>query len=465
MLVKIQKMIIKHKFHYKTNKNLTQGKIGKQLYQLAWPMLLGITGIVIFNLVDTYFVGKLGVQQLAAMSFSFPVVMILNSISQGVGIGTSSLISRNIIKSDKHSVKVMASRALLLGLLVVMVFVVIGILTIRPAFAAMGADGNVLDFVHDYMFIWYLGVPFVVIPMIGNNIVRATGDTFTPGMIMIFNAAVNIILDPLLIFGIGPFPEMGIEGAALATVIARGTGLIAILFILIKRKNLLTLKLGLTKDIISTWKKVLYIALPASLSMLITPISIGFITKILSGFGKEAVAAFGVASRIEMFSLMVIMALGSVLIIFVGQNISKNKFERIKKALNLSMRFSLIWGIIIYTLLLVFGYFIASLFTEDPHVIEITKKYFFIIGASYGLQGLVMLSTSSFNGINKPYPSAIFSIVRMVVIYVPLAWIGSRVFGINGVFWAGFIANFSVGILAFWYLFKSVNRLEKSTFS
>jgi len=444
----------------KTKKNLTEGKIGKQLYQLAWPMLLGIMGIVIFNLADTYFVGKLGVHQLAAMSFSFPVVMFLNSLSQGVGIGTSSLISRNIIKSDKQSVRVMASRALLLGLLVVLFFVVIGILTIRPAFEAMGAKGDVLDFVHDYMFIWYLGVPFVVIPMIGNNIVRATGDTFTPGMIMIFNAVVNIVLDPLLIFGIGPFPEMGIEGAALATVIARGTGLIAILFVLIRKKNLLTLKFGRIKEIISTWKNVLYIAIPASLSMLITPISIGFITKILSGFGKEAVAAFGVASRIEMFSLMVIMALGSVLIIFVGQNISKNKFTRIKRALNLSMRFSLIWGVIIYILLLIFGYFIASLFTDDPHVIEITKKYFFIIGGSYGLQGLVMLSTSSFNGINKPYPSALFSLVRMLIIYVPLAWLGSYLFGISGVFWAGFIANFSVGILAFWYLFKSVNKLE-----
>ncbi len=444
------------------NKNLTEGKIGKQLYQLAWPMLFGIMGIVVFNLADTYFVGKLGVHQLAAMSYSFPVVMFINSLSQGVGIGTSSLISRNIIKSHKQSVRAMASRAILLGIIVVLVFVVLGILTIRPAFAAMGAQGDVLEFVHDYMFIWYMGVPFVVIPMIGNNIVRATGDTFTPGMIMIFNAVVNIVLDPLLIFGIGPFPEMGIEGAALATVIARGTGLIAILFVLIRKKKLLTLKFGRIKDIISTWKNVLYIAIPASLSMLITPISIGFITKILSGFGKEAVAAFGVASRIEMFSLMVIMALGSVLIIFVGQNISKNKFNRIKRALNISMRFSLMWGVIIYILLLIFGYFIASLFTDDPHVIEITKKYFFIIGGSYGLQGLVMLSTSSFNGINKPYPSALFSLVRMLIIYVPLAWIGAQIFGINGVFWAGFIANITVGILAFWYLFKSVNKIEES---
>jgi len=164
--------------------------------------------------------------------------------------------------------------------------------------------------------------------MIGNNIVRATGDTFTPGIIMVSIAVVNAILDPFLIFGYGPFPEMGIKGAALATVIARGIGLVIILIILIKREKLLTFHFGQIKSILSTWENVVYIAGPASLTMLITPISIGIITKILAGFGKEAVAAFGVASRIEMFALMVIMALGSVLIIFVGQNLSKQKFQR-----------------------------------------------------------------------------------------------------------------------------------------
>jgi putative MATE family efflux protein len=444
----------------KGNKNLIEGNIIRQLYDLTWPMLLGMMGMVIFNLVDTYFVGKLGVQELAAMSFSFPVVMFLGSLSQGVGIGTSSLISRNIIHSERKEVKMIASRAILLGMIVVLLFVIVGLLTIRPVFRTLGAENDVLDYIYDYMSVWFLGVPFVVIPMIGNNIVRATGDTFTPGMIMIAIAVVNAILDPFLIFGYGPFPEMGIKGAALATVIARSIGLVVILIILIKRENLLTIHFGKIKSLLSTWRNVLYIAGPASLTMLITPISLGIITKILAGFGKEAVAAFGVASRVEMFALMVIMALGSVLIIFVGQNFSKQKFQRIFEALNISLKFSLIWGVIIFVLLLFLGQAIASLFTNDAIVIEIATKYFYIIGASYGFQGLVMLSTSSFNGINKPYPSALFSIIRMLVLYVPLAWIGARIFNITGVFWAGFIANVIVGTLSFIYLFRTVKNIE-----
>jgi putative MATE family efflux protein len=444
----------------KGNKNLIEGNIIRQLYDLTWPMLLGMMGMVIFNLVDTYFVGKLGVQELAAMSFSFPVVMFIGSLSQGVGIGTSSLISRNIIHSERKEVKMIASRAILLGMIVVLLFVIVGLLTIRPVFRTLGAENDVLDYIYDYMSVWFLGVPFVVIPMIGNNIVRATGDTFTPGMIMIAIAVVNAILDPFLIFGYGPFPEMGIKGAALATVIARSIGLVVILIILIKRENLLTIHFGKIKSLLSTWRNVLYIAGPASLTMLITPISVGIITKILAGFGKEAVAAFGVASRVEMFALMVIMALGSVLIIFVGQNFSKQKFQRIFEALNISLKFSLIWGVIIFVLLLFLGQAIASLFTNDPIVIEIATKYFYIIGASYGFQGLVMLSTSSFNGINKPYPSTLFSILRMLVLYVPLAWIGARIFNITGVFWAGFAANVIVGILSFKYLYKTVKKIE-----
>ena len=205
---------------------------------------------------------------------------------------------------------------------------------------------------------------------------------------------------------------------------------------------------------------MLYIALPVSLIGLITPVSLGFITKIIAGFGKEAVAAFGVASRIEMFALMVIVALGSVLIIFVGQNLSKQKFERIAKGLNFSLKVSIVYGGMIFVLLLFFGNFIASVFTSDLLVIGVAKKYFSIIGASYIFQGLVLLSTSSFNGLNKPYPSAVFSLTRMFVLYVPLAWIGSRIYAINGVFWAGFIANVLTGIFSYKYLFGTVKKLN-----
>ncbi len=445
----------------KRAKNLTEGNIGKLLIKLAWPMLMGMLGMVVFNIADTYYIGKLGVNQLAAMSFTFPIIMFINALSQSIGIGTSSLISRNIITESRNKVKQIASRAILLGFIVIIVFASIGFLGIENIFKSLGAKTEILFYIKDYMYIWLWGVPFVVFPMIGNNIVRATGDTFFPGMLMVSAALINIILDPLFIFGIGPFPEMGIKGAAISTVLSRGFGFIVIMFVLIKKEKLLTLKFGKLKAVFSTWKNILYIAGPASLGMLITPISIGFITKIISGFGKEAVAAFGVASRVEMFALMIIASLGSVLIIFIGQNISKLKFNRIFTSLKYSLFFSLLWGVVVFIILFFLGKQIASFFTDNSAVISVTNKYFLIVGASYGFQGLVMLSTSSFNGINKPIPSAIFSVIRMVFIYAPLAWIGAKLYGLSGVFWAALIANVIVGIASFRYLHRSIDRIAE----
>ncbi|MBW6480754.1 MAG: MATE family efflux transporter [Bacteroidales bacterium] len=439
---------------------MTEGNIGKQLYDLTWPMTLGMLGMVVFQIVDTYFVGMLGVPQLAAISYTFPVIMFMGGLSQGVGVATSSLISRNIISTDRQEVKKMASRALLLGFIIVVLFVITGYLTIHPVFYSLGVNKEIMPFIDDYMKIWYLGVPFVIIPMIGNNIVRATGDTYLPGALMVFSGVVNAILDPLLIFGYGPFPEMGIKGAALATVIARSTSLIFILAVLIKRENLLTIHFGKLKRIMATWKELMHIAIPASLSALITPISIGLITRLISGFGKEAVAAFGVASRVEMFALLVISSLGSVLIIFIGQNVSKQKFQRIFTSLDYSLKFSLLWGIMIFAILLLFGNKIASIFTDDIMVAEIAKKYFYIVGASYGLQGLVTLSTSGYMGMNKPFPSTAFSVIRMLVLYVPLAWIGAKIFDINGIFWAAFIANIIVGMASFYHLRLTVKKIR-----
>ena len=447
------------------NRNLTSGRIGKQLVSLTWPMLFGMMGMVIFNLTDTFFLGRLGVKPLAAISFTFPVIMFLNGIGQGIGIGTSSLVSRNIITAERDHVRTIASSALLLGLLAVVVFVVAGMLTIRPLFSLLGASGDILEYVHDYMSIWYVGVPFVVLPMVGNNVVRAAGDTFTPGMVMLTSAVINAVLDPLLIFGIGPFPEMGVKGAALATVIARSVSMVIILIILFKREKIITLRPGSFKMIAGVWKKVLFIAGPASLGLLITPLSLAVINRIVASYGKEAVAAFGVASRVEMFALMVISSLGSVLIIFIGQNYSRHQFPRIFRALDHAFRFSLLWGGAVYLLLLFFGNTISSVFTNDPQVIAIARQYFYIMGAGYGFQGLVMLSTSSYNGLNKPYPAVLFITVRTLGLFVPLAWAGSALLGLQGVMWAGLIANIFTGIAAYTNLRKVVGKLRDAATS
>ena len=178
----------------KTEENrarITEDPIGRTLFRLTVPMIFGILSMVAFNLADTFFVGKLGKEQLAALSFTFPVVLFVGSLALGIGMGTSAVISRAIGSKDYHKVHRLVFDSLLLGIIVVGVGVAAGLCTIRPLFRLLGARGTVLDYIEEYMSIWYIGMVFVVVPMVGNNIIRATGDSKIPGLLMVIGAAVN----------------------------------------------------------------------------------------------------------------------------------------------------------------------------------------------------------------------------------------------------------------------------------
>ena len=428
---------------------LTEGKIASSLVRMVWPMIFGMLGMVVFNLADSYFIGQVGVKELAALGFSFPVVMLVTSISLGMGIGTASLISRSIGGTDRLTVRRYATSALFLGVMIILIFIAVGQLTIRPLFSALGAEGEMLELIHEYMSIWYWGMIFVVIPMMGNNIIRATGDTFTPGMIMLISASVNIVLDPVLIFGLGPFPVLSLQGAALATVFGRATGMVMTLFILIKRDKLLTLDLPSRRDVFRIWGKVLYIAGPAAISILITPLSIGIITRIISRYGEAAVAAFGVVTRLEMFAMLFIHALGSVMIIFAGQNWGAGKRERILQGYRIGALFSIGWGLILLVVAQMFPQEIAGVFSDDMRVVETTAGYLRIVSFSYMFIGFLVLAISVLNGVNKPLPATALTALRMAGLYVPLSILAAWLWDIQGIFWAAFAANIVTGVLAF----------------
>lgn len=438
---------------------LTNGPIGKSLISLTGPMIIGIVSIIAFNLIDTFFVGQIGTKELAAMSFTFPVVFVIGSIALGLGVGASSVISRAIGEGNSHKVQRFTTDALSLAILIVTFFVVIGLLTIDPLFRLLGASENILPLIKQYMIIWYPGVTFVIIPMVGNSAIRATGDTKTPSLIMVVSAVVNLIMDPLLIFGIGPFPRWGLEGAAAATVFARAVSMIFSILILKYREKMLTFDIPSFREGYESWKKILYIGIPAAGTNIIIPISMGVITRFVSIYGIEAVAALGVSIRIESFSLTIIMALSSVVIPFVGQNFGAKKIDRVKRSVTLSQRFAFFWGIVLTFLFLVFGASFAGLFNENPTVVLDIRLYLSVVSLSYCFLGMLMISGSVFNALNKPFPSAVLSALRMVILYIPLAFFLAKIFGLKGIFIAASISNFLAGSLAFYWLRVNMKKI------
>mgnify|MGYP003116663043 FL=1 len=184
-------------------------------------MLGGTFAMNAFNLADTWFVAKLGTVPLAAMGFSFPVVMVLITLSLGLGMGATTVVSHAMGAGDQELAKRLTTHAIILCILVVVFVSVVGLLTIDPVFRMLGAGPEVMPAIRGYMQVWYCGVVFLVIPMVANNIIRATGDMVRPSLIMAVTSVLNIILDPIFIFGFLFIPAMGIKGAALATVLSR----------------------------------------------------------------------------------------------------------------------------------------------------------------------------------------------------------------------------------------------------
>lgn len=445
----------------KIKANLTEGNITKLLTRLTLPMMAGMISMIIFNLVDTLYIGQLGKDELAAMSFTFPVVMVVQSIALGLGMGTSSVVSRAIGQGNTSRVKRLSSDSLFLAAIIVAIAAISGELTIEPLFTLLGADSVTLPLIKEYMRIWYIGVIFVVFPMVGNNIIRATGDMKTPALIMSFSAFANLILDPFLIFGIGPFPEMGLAGGALATVIARAFTLVFALIVLVKR-DLLTSKWESLKELITSWKEILFIGVPAALNNMITPLSMGVITRMISVFGTAAIAGFGVATRLEMIVMMIIHSLAAVMVPFTGQNMGSGKFDRILEAVKKGFLFSIIWSVVAFIGFFFAGAFMAELFNKDPEVIDTVVLYLRIIAFTYGFQGILLLSSSTLNALGKPIDAIILSILRLIGFYIPLSILGAKIFGLKGIFAAGALANILSGIIAAVVIIVIIGKLSSS---
>lgn len=261
--------------------------------RLSVPMMGGIFSAIAFNLADTYFVAELGTLELAAMSFTFPVVMVLVGVSWRLGSGMTASVSRAIGEGDETRVLRLSSDGLMLSLLSVLILASIGMMTIEPLFRALGASPDLVPLIADYMFIWYPGMVLLVVPMVGNATIRATGDTKTPALIIIGATGFNVLLDPILIFRWFGAQALGLRGAALATVIARGTTMVATILVLRYREQLLDLRPAPLSEIWASWKTIGQIAIPATATNLFTPIASAVITRLIAGYGASAVNRVG----------------------------------------------------------------------------------------------------------------------------------------------------------------------------
>lgn len=445
----------------KPRNNLTEGSVGRVLIRMTIPMIWGILAMMLFNVVDTYFIGQLGPTQLAAIGFTFPVVFIVTGSAMGMGIGLSSVVSRAVGEGDHHRVAEITTRGLMLATVVVLAFVSIGLSLHDRLFQLLGADPAAIELIRRYMVPWFLGVVFLVIPMVGNSAIRATGDTFTPSLVMMLAGGLNVILDPLLIFGIGPFPRLEMQGAAIATVVSYMVTFIAAFTILIRREKLILFEIPPVKALMETWSSILYIGLPAVGTNLLVPLANGIITRIMSGHGHLAVAAFGVGTRIESLAMVGSFALSTAMAAFAGQNIGAKRYDRIDEALRFGLKYNIGLSLTLWLILSTCSRNIAGLFTDEADIIGLVQPFLMLVPLSYGAFGFMLQSAATFNAAGRPKYSVIIFTTRMFVLTVPLAMLGSYLAGPVGVFVAMFAGNIATGTLAFFLIRRALKHTHR----
>lgn len=444
-------------------KDLTEGPVKNHLIGLAAPMTWGILVIISFQLVDTFFVSRLGTEKLAALSFTFPVTFFIFSFTMGFSIAMSSVLSRLIGKGDAELTHRVTTHGLMLVFLISALIGFLGYHFQDAVFIMLGASEEMRPLIHDYMTPWFVGAVFISLPMVGNSAIRAGGNARVPAVIMTVAAVINIILDPIMIFGLMGFPRMELEGAACATVFANMIAMIGGLYVIHFRQKLTDLSyLYRLKDFGNSAKRLLFIALPVGITNSIQPAVNAFIIALLATSGHAAVAAFGVVTRIEAFAFVILMGVAVGMGPIIGQNFGAGKFDRVNQTIHLAMKFSILWSIGVAITLGLFARPIAGLFSDEPDVIYYAALFFWIVPFSYAFANLIRGWGSAFNAMGMPQRSVIMIVVEMVFLMIPAVYLGHYLAGVKGLLIAIAAVNVISGVVFHLWSWRTCKMMEQT---
>jgi len=434
-----------------TDQDFTEGRLSRAIVLLSIPAVLEMVMESIFVIVDIWFVSKLGANAVATVGLTESLITIVYAISLGLATATTSLVSRRIGEKNPAKASRTAFQAILTGIIVSLFIAIPGALFSGKLLDLMGASGEIVDTMSGYTTIMLTGNIVIMLLFIINAIFRSAGDAAVAMRVLWIGNIINIILDPLLIFGIGPFPELGIKGAAIATTIGRGTAVLYQFYLLFFGKKRIQLSLkhfGIDFRIIA---RILRISLGSIGQNLIATTSWIALVRIISLFGSEIVAGYTIAIRIISFTLLPSWGISNAASTLVGQNLGAKKPERAERSVMITGWVNMILLGTIGLLYIIFpGYFIR-LFINDPAVIGPGINCLRIVSVGFIAYGFGMVIANSFNGAGDTATPLKVNIFAYLIIEIPLAWFLAIKSGMdeNGVFWAIVIAETIMTITAY----------------
>jgi len=428
---------------------ILNGSITKAIFKLSWPIMIGNTMHVFYNLADTFWVGKLGAESVAAISVGFPLVFLLISIGGGITIAGTTLVAQYTGANDRRSTNHVSGQILMFVTFLSIIFSMIGVIFNHKILELMGAPAAIIEEASQYLNIIFGGVTFMFLFFVFSALLRGYGDTKTPMRMMVASTLLNIFIDPFLIFGWSFFPRLGVAGAAYATVFSRAiVGFIGIYILFKGNKGISLMK----NDLIPDWnllKKIIKIGVPAAAEQTIIAFGMTILMGIVSNFGAMAVAAYGIGSRILSVVMMPIQGVSMATTTMVGQNLGAQKVDRAEKSTWISS--GVIMGLLTFLgLIVVFvpGP-IISIFNNNNEVVKYGVEFLRIVGLSFGFLGVRIVIGGSFRGAGNTIAAMILASIALWGLRLPIAQYFSvnLDWGTSGIWWGMFISNLVSAII------------------
>ncbi|MDX1507744.1 MAG: MATE family efflux transporter [Woeseiaceae bacterium] len=430
--------------------DFTTGSIGRALGLLAIPMMLEMAMESIFAVVDIAFVSRLGTDAVAAVGITEALVTVLYAVAIGLGMGVTAMVSRRIGARDREGAARVTGQAIWLGAVVSIVVGIGGVLYARELLELMGASDSVVETGQGFTAVLLGGSASITYLFLLNAAFRGAGDAAIALRSLWLANGINIVLDPCLIFGLGPFPEMGVTGAAVATTIGRGTGVLYQLWYLLDGRGRLAFQVADLRLSVSLVRRMLIISAGGIGQFLIATSSWILLMRIVAIYGSGPIAAYTIALRLVEFVFLPAWGLGNAAATLVGQNLGAGKPERAERSAWRASRYNVIFMTSVGFLMLAAAPWITALFSGDPEVLRYGTNCLRILGIGFPMYAVGMIMIQALNGAGDTAWPSLLNFVCFWMLQIPLAWWLATGFslGPNGVFVAIVVSESLLTVLA-----------------
>lgn len=434
---------------------ILKGNITNYLLKHTLTIFVGLLALSSLALIDLYFIGRIGKDELAAVSFAAPILLFCINLLLSVGAALMIVLSKLVGSDDTENINRVSSAGIYLSILIGVLLFVMGLYYNDSIFKFLHADPKLVDLLRSYMFYMYLAFILLALMVACTNVMRAFGDVRLPTIIMATVVVLNLALDPILIFGWLGIPSFGLNGAALATMISISVGLIISLIFV---RRYISFK---PSFFIFRWDEIIKVAVPVTFSKTMLPFANGVITSMLAVFGNAAVTAYGIGYRVDLLVLLFMMAMSIVVAPFVGQNYGAGNFQRIRDCIKIALRFSIFYGLGAALVIFLIRYQIGGVFTDDEQVIQSIALYLMVVPCGYFLNGIFFIGNAVLDTLNRPMIAAVISFGHLFILYLPMASLGNRWFGELGIFLAYPISSLIATIVVLLVVKNTINKIEQ----